>query len=210
MKQGPRADNRVERPSAKARATRAALLDLAARMFAEQGYVETSMRDIAKAASLTTGALYGHFRNKAELLAEAISTRIDAEFGPDLPGSLDEREIRAGLVGFAANFQRRRELRALLVQGAAAAQTDEETRNRLLEEQRIHLDRWIAGYESERELLQIDTAVDLESAVLMTWAAEIGLGILEVLGIAPEPEGWADAYDRLMRGLKLPDERPTS
>ena len=42
---------------------------------------------------------------------------------------------------------------------------------------------------------------------LFTWAAEIGLGILEVLAITPSPEGWADAYDRLLRGLKLPPER---
>jgi hypothetical protein len=41
---------------------------------------------------------------------------------------------------------------------------------------------------------------------MLTWAAEIGLGILEVLGISPEPDGWADAYDRLVRGLQLPEE----
>ena len=54
----------------------------AAKMFAKQGYVDTSMRDIAQRAGLTTGALYGHFRGKADLLAEAISACIVDEFGP--------------------------------------------------------------------------------------------------------------------------------
>lgn len=197
---------RNEKGGGKALATRTALIELAARMFAEQGYVETSMRDIAKAASLTTGALYGHFRNKSDLLAAAINARIVDEFGSELPGAMEEQDIRAGLSGFVGNFQRRRELRALIVQGAAAAQTDAETRVKLNNEHRGHLDLWISGYESQREVLGIDPAVDLETAVLFTWAAEIGLGLLEVLGIAPSPEGWSDAYDRLMRGLKLPPE----
>lgn len=201
---GPSARN--EKGSRKALATRKALIELAARMFAEHGYVETSMRDIAKAASLTTGALYGHFRNKSDLLAAAINARIVEEFGSELPGALAEPDIRAGLSEFVANFQRRRELRALIVQGAAAAQTDAETQVRLNNEHCSHLDLWISGYESQREVLGIDPSVDLETAVLFTWAAEIGLGLLEVLGISPSSEGWADAYDRLMRGLKLPPE----
>lgn len=199
-------ESRAERPTAKAAATRQALLELAARMFAEQGYVETSMRDIAKAASLTTGSLYGHFRNKADLLAEVLNRRIVGEFGTQQPGSFAEADIRKGLASFAENYPRRQALRALIVQGAAAAQTDEETRIRLRNEHAAHLGRWISGYEREREVLGIDPTVDLEAAVMLTWAAEIGLGILEVLGISPEPEGWADAYDRFVRGMQLPKE----
>ena len=67
------------RTSAKAVATRAALIELAAQLFSTQGYLQTSIRDIARDADLTTGAIYGHFRNKAELLAEAISSRTATE-----------------------------------------------------------------------------------------------------------------------------------
>ena len=55
-----------------ARATRSAIVQLAGELFAERGYIETSIRDISRHASVTTGAIYGHFRGKAELLAEAI------------------------------------------------------------------------------------------------------------------------------------------
>jgi AcrR family transcriptional regulator len=165
------------------------------------------MRDIAQRASLTTGALYGHFRNKAELLAEAISTRISEGIDHDRPEPLDERSMRASLKDYVMNFQRRKELRALLLQGAAAAQTDNETRFRLRDDQRFHLDRWVKDYEADRDLLGIDLSVDIEALSLFTWSAEIGLGLLEVLGIAPSPSGWADVYDRLVRGLALPPEK---
>jgi len=194
----------------KAQATRTAIVEAAAELFAEKGYVETSMRDISRRASLTTGAVYGHFRNKADLLAEAINARIVEEFGPEPAEPPDQQGIRTGLADLARRFPRRRQFRALLVQGAAAAQTDPETCERLRNEQLAHLRPWIKGYEGERDVLEIDPAVDVEAAVLFTWAAEIGLGILEVLDITPSPQGWADAYDRLLRGLKLPPEQPAS
>src|ERR1700679_1029734 len=67
------------RGTEKARATRIALIELAADLFSERGYIDTSIRDIARCAGVTTGAIYGHFRNKADLLAEAINTRTAEE-----------------------------------------------------------------------------------------------------------------------------------
>ena len=48
-------------------------------MFAEHGYLQTSIRDVARRGELTTGAIYGHFRNKADLLVAAINQRIGEE-----------------------------------------------------------------------------------------------------------------------------------
>ena len=67
-----------EAPSGR-RATRAALVELAAELFAERGYVQTSIRDITRRGEVTSGAIYGHFRNKADLLAEAIRVRTEEE-----------------------------------------------------------------------------------------------------------------------------------
>ncbi len=47
---------------------RAALLDAAARLFAERGYHGTSIRDIAEAIGVTPGAIYSHHASKAGLL----------------------------------------------------------------------------------------------------------------------------------------------
>ena len=193
------------RPSAKAVATRAALIELAAEMFATKGYLQTSIRDIAHEASLTTGAIYGHFRNKAELLAEAVSSRTEAEL-ESIPETSDQQPQHVDVLKRAAfRFAERRKLRSLILQGAAAAITDDETRDRLRDEQLSHLQDWVDRYEANQDQLGIDPSVDIRDAVLFTWAAEVGLGVLEALGIEPKAKkNWADMAARFGRSLMLP------
>ncbi len=207
VKERPPKPRRAGRGAEKALATRASLVALAAELFAEQGYVQTSIRDIARRGEVTSGAIYGHFRNKADLLVAAISQRTAEELEAQSMGAAARPDYVETLTWLAAEYPKRRRLRALIVQGAAAAQTDEETRERLREEQLAHLDVWIEGYERNRETLGIDPSVDLRTAVLYTWAVEVGLGVLEGVGIAPRSrKAWADMSNRFARSLKLAPE----
>lgn len=52
--------------------TRERLLGQAQRLFGERGYAATSLEQIAEAASVTKGAIYGHFSSKEDLLISAI------------------------------------------------------------------------------------------------------------------------------------------
>jgi AcrR family transcriptional regulator len=61
----PRADNRLS-----------AVLEAAARLFAQRGYAATSMRDIAQAASMLPGSLYYHFAAKEDLLAAVYEAGV--------------------------------------------------------------------------------------------------------------------------------------
>ena len=196
------------RTSAKAIATRAALVELAAELFSTRGYLQTSIRDIAREANLTTGAIYGHFRNKADLLAEAISSRtvIDLESlstaGPVVPG---EPAHVSTLRRLTSRYKERRQLRALILQGAAASLTDDETREQLRNEQMAHVQAWIDAYDEHRDELGIDPSLDLRDAVLYTWAAEVGLGVLEAIGIEPRTKkGWAEMAARFGQAMTLP------
>src|SRR5438477_9063647 len=54
------------------------LLDAAADVFAEQGYDRARVQDIARRAGLSTGAIYANFRDKADLLADAIEIGMRA------------------------------------------------------------------------------------------------------------------------------------
>ena len=51
-------------------------MDIAIDCFARFGYQATSVDRIAKAAGMTKGALYYHFKDKEELLFEAVRTRV--------------------------------------------------------------------------------------------------------------------------------------
>lgn len=197
------------RSAERALATRTALVDLAAELFAEQGYLQTSIRDVARRGAVTTGAIYGHFRNKADLLVEAINTRVSEELEAQSMGLGDEQDHIETLTRLAKAFPKRRRLRALIVQGAAAAHTDEETRRGLREEQLSHINSWIEGYEQHRDRLGIDPSVDIQAAVIYTWATEVGLGVLEAVGIEPKSrKGWADIHNRMARSLQLPPDDP--
>jgi TetR/AcrR family acrAB operon transcriptional repressor len=190
--------------AAKALATRNALVEVAAELFAEQGYVQTSIRDIARRGRVTSGAIYGHFRNKADLLVAAINQRTAAELEARSRQIAGEPDYVGTLTRLSADYPKRHRLRALIVQGAAAAQTDDETRKQLRDEQLAHLDAWIAGYERDRDTMGIDPSVDLRTAVIYTWAVELGLGVLEGVGIEPRSRrAWADMANRFARSLQL-------
>jgi AcrR family transcriptional regulator len=79
------ADGR-RRPKGDKRArTRAKLVDAARKLVREKGYEHTTMEDVASRAGMTTGAIYGNFRNREELfiaLSETYWPPIKPEFKP--------------------------------------------------------------------------------------------------------------------------------
>ncbi len=65
----------VRRTKADAQATRNSLLDAAEHLFQERGVSRTSLNDIATAAGTTRGAIYWHFKDKADLF-NAMMERV--------------------------------------------------------------------------------------------------------------------------------------
>ena len=57
------------------------LLAIAARLFAEKGFKNTTVRDIADAAGILSGSLYHHFDSKESMVDEILSTFQAALFG---------------------------------------------------------------------------------------------------------------------------------
>ncbi|MGV3626460.1 MAG: TetR family transcriptional regulator [Betaproteobacteria bacterium] len=53
--------------------TRNQILDAAERVFNKRGVSRTSLADIAEAASVTRGAIYWHFKDKADLFCEMVA-----------------------------------------------------------------------------------------------------------------------------------------
>ena len=91
------------------RQTRRAIIDAAARLFADRGYVATSFDAIAEAAGVGRATVFAHFPTKAGLLKTAYDvTLVDDDEPiplPQRPESLAvraERDPRKFLAGYAA------------------------------------------------------------------------------------------------------------
>lgn len=89
---------RVTRAESKER-TRQRLLAEAQRLFRERGYAATSLEQIAEAAEVTKGAIYGHFASKEDLMLSAL----EAAPAPDYSATLNDRSrpLRERLAEFS-------------------------------------------------------------------------------------------------------------
>lgn len=94
---------------AQRRETRRAIVDAAARLFAERGYVGTSFDAIAGAAGVGRATVFAHFPTKAELLKTAYDVTLVGDDEPiplpQRPESIAvraERDPRRFLAGYAA------------------------------------------------------------------------------------------------------------
>lgn len=66
----------VRRTKEEALETRNRILDVAEQVFSQKGVSRTSLADIADAAGVTRGAIYWHFKNKADLF-DAMMERVN-------------------------------------------------------------------------------------------------------------------------------------
>jgi AcrR family transcriptional regulator len=68
----------VSRRAQYSASTKRALVDVAARLFTEQGYAATSLDQVVAGARVTKGALYHHFSGK-QAVFEAVFEKIEAD-----------------------------------------------------------------------------------------------------------------------------------
>ena len=96
--------------------TRQHILDVALRLFSQQGVSSTSLAAIAKAAGVTRGAIYWHFKNKSDLfneiwvLSDASISDLEIEYRAKFPSDPLSvvREILVYILEATVTEERRR------------------------------------------------------------------------------------------------------
>ena len=96
--------------------TRQHILDVALRLFSQQGVSSTSLAAIAKAAGVTRGAIYWHFKNKSDLfneiwvLSDASISDLEVEYRAKFPNDPLSvvREIVVHILEATVTEERRR------------------------------------------------------------------------------------------------------
>jgi AcrR family transcriptional regulator len=76
--------------------TKIGIFNEAVRLFGDQGYPATSMRDIANAVGLLPGSLYAHIDDKEGLLGEIVETGIDRYLaaGEPIAAAAESADVR--------------------------------------------------------------------------------------------------------------------
>lgn len=87
--------------------TESRILEMAMKLFIEKGYEHTTLQDIADAIGMTRGAIYHHFRDKAEM--------VDAVMGCMFDKTVPYREIREN-----SGLSAREKIRQIIIHAVTA------------------------------------------------------------------------------------------
>jgi AcrR family transcriptional regulator len=191
--------------------TRTRLVDAAAEVFAEKGYDRAGVQEIARRAGMTTGAIYGRFTGKAELLQEAIESRTTDELDELFSShAFDGRAtdilkiVGAHLVTPTADAgdAKSEQEGALLLEAFIASRRDAEVRASLQKVLDERSEKLAALVEVAKGDGSVDPTLDTDS--LVTFCHAIGLGFLLFDAIAsplPQPLPWEQLITRLVAAL---------
>lgn len=155
-----------EKPTRRTRPAdrKAQLVEHAAALFADRGYTQVSLADIARAAGVTAPSVYRHFDDKRSLLAAAVLAGVDDLEACTDRALRDDRPPTADLISTVCALGVRRPQSTSLWRWASQHLTDEQNREVVLRTRGI-LHRW-AGALAEGTDLSEREAVTLAWAVL--------------------------------------------
>ncbi|MFZ4606820.1 MAG: TetR/AcrR family transcriptional regulator [Caulobacter sp.] len=101
--------------------TREKVLQAAREMFIERGYEGATIRDIARAAGMSTGAVFASFTDKPELFDAILSEDFAALFDPMRDAAATAPTAREALVAMFSAAYRAHSAQLPLIQAALAA-----------------------------------------------------------------------------------------
>lgn len=172
------------------------LLDAAVRVFAQRGYDGTRIMDIVRAADLSTGAVYGRFASKEDLLREAVVRRTRGQVGTTEPvGRVAELIARLA----SATDGPLTDDEAVRLEAYVAARREPEVAAALAE----------AGATWRRAVQPlVDAAVDdgsvapdvdPDAVLYLVSTLRMGLLVQRAAGFpSPEPAAWNDLLDTII------------
>jgi AcrR family transcriptional regulator len=187
--------------------TRDRLVAAAATVFAEKGYDRATVQEIARRAGFTTGAIYGRFQGKAELLLAAIEAQSDDEFEQlfaehRVGGKPTDILTTVGSHLVTDEFDSGQ---ALLFEAFVAARRDPEVAvmlRRVVEQRRDALTELV---EEAKSTGGIDPALDTLSIVRFCHAVGLGFLLFGAVDLSrPRPEPWEVLIARLVDAVADP------
>lgn len=194
--------------------TRERLLAAAAEVFAEKGYDRAGVQEIAHRAGFTTGAIYGRFRGKADLLLAAMESQSDDEFE-----ALFAKSKIGGFEGKVTNIlatvgshlvtEEFDNGQALLLEAFVAARRDPEVAGMLRRAVEGRAQEMTELIEEAKRTGAIDPSLDTLAIVRFCHAVGLGFLLFGAIDLArPEPKPWEDLIGLLIRAVEASPASP--
>lgn len=180
------------------------LVSAAAEVFAEKGYDGARVQEIATRAALTTGAIYGRFSGKAELLRAAIEAHSRSELD-DLFASheFDGRVIDIlTTVGSHLVTRAPTTEQALLLEAFVAARRDPEAKRLVAEIVEDRANRLADLVLRAKEAGLVDASLDTLAVTRFCHAVGLGFLLIEAIDLPlPEAGPWESLIARMVAAL---------
>ncbi|GAA4155881.1 TetR/AcrR family transcriptional regulator [Actinomadura keratinilytica] len=187
--------------------TRERLLRAAAEAFAARGYDGTRVADIAAAAGVSNGALYAHFKSKAELLVAALRAHARQVLA-DLLDAEPDRSPAEVLLAAGRRVPHPRDARGdLIVEALAAARRDGGVAAPVRAYVGERVDRVADLLREPRGGARLDPALSPRAVSYLCFLLAVGSALVPRDLPAVDEEEWAALLARLASSVVVPAER---
>jgi AcrR family transcriptional regulator len=188
---------------------RAQLLDAACQVFASKGYDGTKLMDIVRASGLSSGAVYGRFASKDEMLLAAV---IEAVERNAIAMNSSELPVAEALAEASRADQPLDDHEAMRLEAFIAARRKPMLATAIADAR----ERWratIADPLIERASSDGSASPDADFDSLVYLIHTLRLGLLVQRGAgqyAPDSDAWRQLIERLLRSVAHPqaDDQP--
>lgn len=180
------------------------LLAAAAEVFAEKGYDRAGVAEIAKRAGFTTGAIYGRFRGKADLLLAAIAAQTHDELAELFAERRCDDKVTDILttVGTHLVTDEFDSGQAMLMEAFVAARREPELAQMLRKVIDERVGALTALIEEAKRTGALDPELDTFSVVRFCHAVGLGFLVFGALGLeTPESQPWEVLIQRLVEAV---------
>jgi AcrR family transcriptional regulator len=190
--------------AAEADGLRERLLRAAAAVFARQGYDGTKIMDIVRESGLSTGAVYGRFRSKNDLLREAIVTRSSAAARLGSEGIDRVADLIAA--GVTHTDRPLSDAEALRLEAYVTARREPEVAQALAESVAAFRERMAPLAEAARIDGTISDDIDPDAVVFLVRILHMGLLLHRGSGLpGPDDKAWQVLVERLVASFGDPE-----
>ncbi len=184
------------------------LLSAAAELFAEKGYEQAGVAEIARRAGVTTGAIYSRYTGKAQLILDAVKHHMPDEINRLLRSTSDQRSPTVVIAELGEHLlDDLHEGTGLFLEAIVASRRDPELSERL-QKQIDEEDQQLADLISAAKTAGL-LDPELDDLAVVRFAHAVGFGMLltRTMGLdLPAPDAWTKLINRFISSLSPPTD----